>query len=231
MNSYRNGALGLLALIATAHGQATETEAAFERIQRECVSVGEMVAPALKRAAACRIDKGRWFSTIELDDFYQAQYCLLGKAPTGRAATSCRQRALLLFANRAYTTNARLLLERVDPAGTRYDDPQVYVADDGYVMALTVLPPQSAPNVTYYRWHNKLWEAIDTQSWQQTVKQRLPPGSRAVTLPSPDFESMRSRFDFFLPNDDPCCPTGVAEIEFELAAARLVIKTLTIVAR
>lgn len=119
---------------------------------------GRLTSAALGGAATCTLTKGRWFSTIEHDDFYQAQYCLRAKAE----AASCQQHGLLLFANRAYTPTARLTLERIDPAGTTYDDPQVYVTPTGYIMRLTVRPPRGAPQTSDYRWQDDRWLAVRT---------------------------------------------------------------------
>lgn len=228
MKPCRYAAGALIFLLASSGGRAAGQEAPFELIQHECVAAGKVSAAALKRWGACRVDHGRWFSTIELDDFYQAQYCLLARSPApgkgSATATGCRQQALLLFANRAYTPTARLTLERVDPAGTAYDDPQVLLTSYGYVLTLTVRRPRAAAQTSYYRWRGESWEAIETRSWQDVLTGQLPAGSRIGPAPVPDFESMRSRLAVFRPGDAPCCPSGVAEVEFELSGARLAIK-------
>ena len=237
MTMYRTAAFGLLVLLAVfdshAESQAENKGIAFDKIQTECdragvgvgVGVNSVTAAALGRAASCQVTRGRWFSTIEHDDFYQAQYCLQGMK-TQRGDKNCQQRALLLFANRAYTPTARLALERIDPAGTAYDDPQVYVTADGYVLKLTVRLPKGAAQTSYYRWQDDRWEPIDTLSWRDTVAGFLPAGSRIGKLPSPDFESMRSEIDFFRQGEKL-----VAEVDFQLSGTRLAIKSLRTLVR
>jgi hypothetical protein len=158
MSPQRIFAMALVAWLLVPAAGAAEQDVAFDSIQSQCVGAGTASRAALGKSAACAVTRGRWFSTIEHDDFYQAQYCLRARAD----AASCRQRGLLLFANRAYTPTARLTLERIDPAGTSYDDPQVYVTPYGYVMRLTVRPPQGAPQTSDYRWQNDRWQVIDT---------------------------------------------------------------------
>lgn len=156
MNPHRSFALALFAWLLVPTAGAAERDVAFDLIQSQCVGAGTLSRAALGDSAACAVTRGRWFSTIEHDDFYQAQYCLRATAE----AAKCQKRALLLFANRAYTPTARLTLERIDPAGTTYDDPQVHLTPDGYVMRLTVRPPRGAPQTTDYRWQDDRWQAV-----------------------------------------------------------------------
>lgn len=227
MKPLRSITLALIAGLSVAEGGAAEPGVPFDKIQSECVRAGTVASAALEKSATCAVTKGRWFSTIEYDDFYQAQYCLRARAGTD----TCQQHGLLLFANRAYTPTARLALERIDPAGTRYDDPQVYVTVHAYVLGLTVRPAEGAAQTSYYRWQNDRWQAIDTSSWQATVAQRLPPGSRIVTAVPPDFETLRGRIDVFRAGDPACCAGAVAEIDFELAGDRLAVKDLRMMPR
>lgn len=222
MNPHRILAIALFAWLAVPDARAAGRDVAFDLIQSQCVGAGTVSRAALGDSAACAVTRGRWFSTIEHDDFYQAQYCLRATAK----AENCQRRGLLLFANRAYTPTARLTLERIDPAGTTYDDPQVYATPYGYVMRLTVRPAQGAAQTSDYRWQNDRWQAIDTASWQASAAQRLPPGSRIGRSTPPDFESLRIRVEVFRDGDPACCAGAVAEIDFELAGDRLAVKAL-----
>lgn len=224
MNPQLIATFALFALLAAPDSRAADQDLPFDKIQSECVPAGTATRAALGGSATCTLTKGRWFSTIEHDDFYQAQYCLRAAAD----AASCQQRGLLLFANRAYTPTARLTLERIDPAGTSYDDPQVYVTAYGHVLGLTVRPTQGAAQTSYYRWKDDRWQVIDTSSWQSAAGQRLPPGSRLGTPVPPDFESLHSRVDVFRRGDPACCASALAEIDFELAGDRLAVKALRV---
>lgn len=156
MSPHRIFTLALTAWLAVPAAGAAGQDVAFDLIQSQCIGAGSLSRAALGDSAACAVTRGRWFSTIEHDDFYQAQYCLRAETK----AAKCQRRGLLLFANRAYTPTARLTLERIDPAGTSYDDPLVYVTPDGYVMRLTVRPPHGAPQTSDYRWQNDRWQAV-----------------------------------------------------------------------
>lgn len=146
--------------------RAEAGEVAFDRIQSVCAKTGRLTAAALA-GSACRVTKGRWFSTIGLQDFYQAQYCLHDPAEPA----TCRQRALLLFVNRAYTPEARLTLERLDAAGTEYEDPQVFATPSGYLLALSATAaPGGAPQTRYYRWQNEAWTPIDPASGEAALR-------------------------------------------------------------
>lgn len=204
---------------------AAPANAAFEAIQSACVTTGKSTSAALARSA-CHVTKGRWFSTIEHDDFYQAQYCLHDPAN----AATCRQRALLVFVNRAYTPDARLTLERIDAAGTEYEDPQVIVTPYGYVLVLSATRAGGAPQKSYYLWQQAQWQPIDTESWAAGLARQLPPGSRPGALPAVDFETLQGRLDVFTEGDAACCPGRVAEIRFELVGPRLAIAALRTVA-
>lgn len=139
--------------------RAAAGNAAFETIQSACVKTGKLTAVALAKSA-CRVTKGRWFSTIGHDDFYQAQYCLHDPAEPG----TCRRRALLLFANRAYTPDARLTLERLDAAETEYEDPQVFATPSGYVLALSAAVAPAPAKTDYYLWQGESWAPLDAAS-------------------------------------------------------------------
>lgn len=134
---------------------------AFAAIQQSCLAAGPQVAAALA-GSACRVSKGRWFSTIGHDDLYQAQYCL----HEATDPATCRRRALLLFANRAYTPEARLLLERVDGAGVDYEDPQVFATPSGYLLALSATAAPAATQTSYYLWLDGKWAPLDAAAAQ-----------------------------------------------------------------
>lgn len=138
---------------------------AFATIQSACVTSGKLTSAALAQSA-CRVTKGRWFSTIDHDDLYQAQYCLHDPAD----GATCRQRALLVFANRAYTPEARLTLERLDAAGTEYEDPQVFVTPSGYLLALGASIAPAAPQTSYYQWQNGAWVPLDVAAAQARLR-------------------------------------------------------------
>lgn len=177
--------LGLFAIVAAPAGAIGDL-VAFGRIHSECVAAGGVSFGPQGRWPECAVDKARWFSTIDHTDFYQAQYCL------GRGGHSCESRALLLFANRAYTPGARMLLGRIDAGSMAYADPQVLKTEQGWILLLKAQPAEGTAEYGYYLWHAERWAAIDAASWRQELKKRLPPGVSVSGSPQPDFDNMQA---------------------------------------
>lgn len=191
--------------------------ASFDRIHSECVSVGEVSFGAHGRWADCRVDKGRWFSTIGHLDFYQTQYCL------GPGGKSCEQRALLLFANRAYTPVAKMVLGRLDPGDTSYADPLVRQTPHGEILTLQSQRPGAPPEQRHYLWHKDRWQALETAAVRRELARRLPPGVSVRGEVLADFDSMRAQVELWRRDNGA---TGSADIELGLVKARLAVKSV-----
>jgi len=194
--------------------------ASFERIHSECVSAGEVSFGPQGRWAECRVSKGRWFSTIGHIDFYQTQYCL------GNGGEGCAQRALLLFANRAYTPVAKMTLGRLDPGDTEYADPVVRLTPYGRILAIEAQRPGRPAEHSYYLWQDERWQAIDTASWRRDLARRLPPGVDLRGEPLPDFDDMHVAAAVLRQRDSAA---GRAEVELGLVNARLHLKSVQLV--
>lgn len=191
--------------------------ASFDRIQSECVTVGNISVGPQGRWTDCRLGKGRWFSTIGHIDFYQAQYCL------GGSGENCEQRALLLFANRAYTPLATLTLGRLDSGDTIYADPQVLDTTHGKILVLEARGPERLPEFRYYHWQADSWQAIDTLSWRRELIRHLPPGVVVDGEIRPDFDQMKLQATLVRQRD---WASGMADIELALVKARLAVKSV-----
>lgn len=192
--------------------------ASFERIHGECVNVGGITFGPQGRWADCRVDTGRWFSTIGITDLYQAQYCL-------GSGDGCSERALLLFANRAYTPGAKMLFRRIDPGDTAYADPQVWRTDYGWIMTLEAQRPGQMAQRSYYRWQDENWQPIEAAGWQRDLARRLPPGIAVTGETYPDLDHMSAHVDLRRGADGA---TGSAEVELGVAKGRLVVKALRV---
>jgi hypothetical protein len=190
--------------------------ASFARIQNECVNVGAVTFGPQGRWADCRIDKGRWFSTIGITDMYQAQYCLGSDG-------ACTERALTLFTNRAYTPGAKMLIQRIDPGDTTYADPQVWSIDDGWILALQAQRPGQPAQHSYYRWQEKNWQPIDAATWQRELARRLPASVTIVGDAKPDLDHMNAQVKLLRRADGA---TGRAEVDLAFARDSLVVKAL-----
>lgn len=175
----------------------------FEAVQNECKQVGGIKFGANAQWENCHVTRGRWVATIDFLDIYQAQYCL------GSTPESCQQRAQVLFANRAYTPDATVLLVRLDEAGTSYADPLIVNSDNDSVMGMTSHNAAGAVTTQYYVWRTGHWVAMDAQHWQHDLQALLPKGTSAREVSVlPDLESMSAEVKLFRSSDADCCPSG-----------------------
>ena len=149
----------LLAAVVSSPVHARGDVTKFEGVQVRCVQVGSLKLGANTRFPDCSVTKGRWFATLDFIDMYQAQYCL------GKGAGECDQRAFLVFGNRAYTPNAKLMLQRIDPGAAVYDDPLLIQTKYGNVVTLSANFPDGSVTKSYYRWRSGRWIQVDTRGW------------------------------------------------------------------
>ena len=220
----RNAFAGLFfsALVSTpvhAIGDLT----ALSIVQEDCAQVGDIAFGANQRWADCQVTRARWVATIDLVDMYQAQYCL------GSGAGACDQRALLVFGNRAYTPTARLLVQRVDPGASEYEDPLVVKNDYGRILTVSARLPGGVKSSNYFLWQDGQWAPIDTQAWLQDLAKRLPPGVKARQGALPDVDTMSAKASLFRKGDADCCPSaGEANVELGLENRRFALKKLNV---
>ena len=196
----------------------------FEGVQHECRQVGGITFGAKAKWANCHVTRGRWVATIDFLDLYQAQYCL-GKTPD-----SCEQTAQVIFANRAYTPDATVLLVRLDEAGTRYMDPLIVNSDDDSVMSMASRNTADIIATQYFVWRADRWVAIDAQHWLRDLQAKLPKGTSSRNLSAwPNLENMRAEVKLFNTQDADCCPSGgVAKVVIGLETNQFIVKNLTI---
>jgi hypothetical protein len=190
--------------------------AAFSRVLDECVEAGAIRIGPGHPFARCSVTSAQWVSTAGLTDFYRAEYCL------GSEARPCARRAFNLFANRAYTPIARLVLQRLDPEGTRYEDPQVLKTEHGHVLALVARLPSGAVEQSFHRWDGKAWRPLDSRRWRNVLAQRLPPGHAVRGAPVVDPETLQARAAVYRKGDADCCPSG-GMVRVELGITRTAV--------
>lgn len=189
----------------------------FDGIQSECVTKIHGVS------INCRVSKAGWYSTIGLNDLYQAQYC---HEPDGQG---CAQRSLHLFANRAYTPVARRLFSRVDPGDTAYDPPQVFLTPQGEVLRLGVRHAGGAAQPTFYLWRDDTWHPIETRFWRRDLARRLPHGLVLAEDVEPDFETLGLDAELWRKSPAGLSAAGHAKLRFGFEGTRLVLKSVRIV--
>ena len=210
----------LVAAIASSPAHARSDVVKFEGVQERCVQAGSIKFGPGTRWASCRVTKGRWFVTMGFLDFYQAQYCL------GKDDGICEQRAIVVFANRAYKPDAQIVLQRLDAGATEYDDPLVVQTPYGDIMTVTGRAPDGAEARSYYGWRAGRWIPIDATAWVREVAKRLPQGaslaSRAIW---PDLDTMSAHATVTGAGD---AGREVAEIRLGLAKERFIVKNITL---
>ena len=122
----RNAVVCLLfAALVAAPVHAGSDRLKFEDVQERCIAVGKVKFGANAKWQDCQLTDGRWFATLDIMDQYQTQYCL------GKGDGVCAQRAFTVFANRAYTPDAKMLVQRIDPGNAEYDEPLIREGDGG----------------------------------------------------------------------------------------------------
>ena len=206
---------------------------AFENLQESCVQVGEITFGPGGRWSSCHVTRGRWVATMDLIDVYQAQYCLSKNEQTKdeqtRVEQTCDQKALVLFGNRAYTKDAKVLLLRLDAANTQYDDPLVVISGDERVMSVPVHASADSVSTQYYLWRADRWVHMDGQAWQHDLSAKLPSGTSVRQAVWPDLETMSAHANLYLAGDADCCPTGgIANIDLDVQREQFAVKKVNI---
>ena len=207
----------LLAAVVSSPVHARGDVTKFEGVQEHCVQVGKIKFGANAKWAECSVTKGRWFATLDFIDMYQAQYCL------GKGDGECGERALLVFGNRAYTPNAKVILQRIDRGAAKYDDPLLIQTKYGDILTLSAHFPDGSASNSYYRWQSGRWVPVDAQAWRRDLAKRLPKATSMKTDVWPDVDTMRARVPVSRSGESG--PSGaVADVELALVKERFIVK-------
>ncbi len=210
----------MLVILASSHVHAKNDVIPFAGVQSECMQVDDITFGSSGRWASCNVTRGRWFATIDFLDMYQAQYCL------GKEKGVCDRRAMVLFANRAYTPDAKVLLAKVDDGAVKYDDPRVVAFSDETIMGLSMLSAAGAVAKSFYLWRTDHWMLMEeAQAWVRDLSGLLPEGTSTRQFPVwPDLETMTAQVRLFHPEDADCCPSGdLANVELGLVNGRFTL--------
>jgi hypothetical protein len=211
----------LLAAVVSLPAHAGGDVTKFEGVQEHCVQVGKIKFGPNARWSNCNVTKGRWFATLDFLDLYQAQYCL------GKGDGECDQRALLVFANRAYTPNAKVMLQRIDPGAAEYDDPLFVQTKYGDILTLSARFPDGSVTKSYYRWRSGHWIPVDARSWLRDLSKQLPKGQSIKAGVWPDADSMSAQASLYSTGGSGV-NDKVAEVELGLANDRFTVKKVTL---
>jgi hypothetical protein len=199
----------------------------FAKIQSECVQIAGLKVGSRVQWKGCRLERAGFFGTIGLLDFYFANYCLTS---TGEG---CAAQAQVLFSNRAYRPEAVAKSFRVDPAGTRYDDPLMIGSPDQNLLATNVHHKgKKQAELNYAVWSGTEWTGVDTVSWHQELPKQLPDGAmvRLSAHLQPDPTTLSMRLPLFQKGRSG---TWVAlhrdaELNFAVEGTRMVVSAMTV---
>jgi hypothetical protein len=151
----------ILSALFPVFAYATEGTIEFASIQQACVQTQEVSFGSGQPWSECHVTKAGWVATIGLTDMYQAQYCL------GNGQETCAQRAWLLFGNRAYTSKAKILLQRMDAGSAHYDDPEFVLSNGERAMRITAHLADESSHDYYYHWQADQWVSVDNRQAMQ----------------------------------------------------------------
>jgi hypothetical protein len=130
-----------------------------------------------------------------------------------------------VFGNRAYTPNAKVILQRIDPGAAKYDDPLLIQTKYGDSLTLTAHLPDGSASNSYYRWQSGRWIPLDAQAWRRDLAKRLPQGTSMKTDVWPDVDTMSVRVPFSQRGESGP-GNAVADVEFALAKGRFTVKNV-----
>jgi hypothetical protein len=199
----------------------------FAKIQSNCVQIAGLKVGSRVQWKGCRLERAGFFGTIGLLDFYFANYCLTS------AGEACAAQAQVLFSNRAYRPEAVARSFRVDPAGTRYDDPLMIGSPDQNLLATNVhYKGKKQAELNYAVWSGTEWTGVDTVSWHQELPRQLPDGAmvRLSAHVQPDPTTLSMRLPLFQKSRSGTWSAlhRDAELNFAVEGTRMVVSTMTV---
>jgi hypothetical protein len=214
----------LIAAVASTPVHARGDVTKFDGVQEHCVQVGKIEFGPKARWTNCSVVKGRWFATLDILDLYQVQYCL------GKADGLCDQKAFLVFANRAYTPKAKLILQRIDPGAAEYDDPLLVETKYGDILTLSARFPDGSETKSYYRWKSGRWLPVEARGWLRELSRQLPKGVSARGNAWPDADAMSARVPVG-PSGESGASSTMADVELAIAKDRFVVRKVQLASK
>jgi hypothetical protein len=215
-------ALLLATAVVSSPVYARDDVVKFEGVQVNCIQTGKIKFGANAKWKTCSVTKGRWFATLDFIDMYQAQYCL------GKGDGQCEQRALVVFGNRAYTPNAKVILQRFDAGAAKYDDPLLVETKYGDILTLAASLPDGSVSKSYYRWRSGRWIAVEARGWLRDLAKQLPKGETIKAAEVwPDTDSMSAQATLYGAGASGA-GNKVAAVELGVVNDRFTVKKVTL---
>lgn len=209
----------LAAVTGPAH--AAGDVAPFPAVQEKCVEVGAVTLGKRGRWSHCAVTKARWMATMDFLDQYQVQYCL------SMHDGGCEHRAFLVFANRAYTPDARLLIQHIDAGTLEYEDPLIVKTAYGRLLTLTAIDASGERKAVYYVWRGGRWVGLEAKGWTRQLTAQLPVGTRARPEALwPDIDGMTVHAPLYRRDGTDAAQT--ARVELAVRNDRFVVKRVAV---
>jgi hypothetical protein len=140
---------------------------------------------------------------------------------------------MAVFIQEGAGDNARLLFERASSEiGIYvYEKPQIIRYGADTILMLTIrLDGTGAGNASeYYARKNGAWQRIESESWIEDVRKKVPAGLEIWKGIWPDMRSMTAKAGLYRKGDANCCPTGgEAKITLAIENNRFVVRSVTV---
>lgn len=223
--------------------QAADGRALFPltSLRERCIEFPEVkIGTKEWEAAECAVSEFDSFGSIDNENYYYALYCLIPNysKDTGKCGSDTfnaryhRSRGLAVFVQQG-ADKARLLFERADSEiGVYvYDKPEFVQNAAGTILVLKIrIDGTGAGNASEYYIRKKgTWQRIESESWFEDVKKKIPAGLEIWKGGWPDMETMTARAGLYRKGDANCCPTGgTAYVQLAIEDDRFVVKSIKI---
>jgi hypothetical protein len=218
---------------------------ALDALKQSCIEFAAVrVGPSDSDASDCRVSEFESLGIMGGRQYYYALYCLIPSYATKNGqcdsksfnARYYRERALAIFVGEGAPGSARLWIERAtaDIGLFVYEKPAIVKNSIGTFLHVPIrVDGTGGGNESeYYLWDGGQWRLLETKSWLEDLKKRVPPENELWHGVWPNLANMTAKTGLYRHGDANCCPTGgAAEVTLTVENDRFVIRSLTIVPR
>ncbi len=224
---------------APAHAAGNKDLFPLSFLKTRCINFSEVRIGAKEwEAAECGVTAFDSFGSIDNKTYYYARYCLVPNH--SKDTEKCvpgspgyyDSRGLAVFVQQG-ADQARLLFERASSeiGIYAYDEPELVQTAAGALLVLKIrIDGTGNGNASeYYLQKKGTWQRIESESWFEDVKKKLPPGLETWKGGWIDLETMTAEAGLYRKGDANCCPTGgTAHIQVAVENDRFVVKSVKI---
>jgi len=112
-----------------------------------------------------------------------------------------------------------------------YEKPQIIRNGASTILMLTIrLDGTGSGNASeYYARKNRAWQRIESESWVEDVRKKIPAGLEIRKGIWPDMQTMTAKAGLYRTGDANCCPTGgAAKIALAIENDRFVVRSVAV---